>query len=210
MSFSTGGTPKKICARAEVRIFARAGPKSRGAEHAVRAKLVNGIKLAKSRAGRPKKASLRGGVKCLRGGNKCASGPPYSLGLFQQQMPDMLLKIIPYYVGKTLFRLERIESAWMNVSWGSGQIGDLYSALNPWRAVDSALAGPAFSGLKTLEIATGGARWVCSELPKHMPLTVARGVLQIGQSYFWVCAKNIDETSHPHPYRVEYIPKLRQ
>ncbi|KAJ7491607.1 hypothetical protein B0H11DRAFT_1911870 [Mycena galericulata] len=78
MSFSAGGTPKKICARAEVRIFARAGPKSRGAEHAVGAKLVDRIKLAKSRAGRPKKASLRGGVKCLRGGNKCASGPPYT------------------------------------------------------------------------------------------------------------------------------------
>ncbi|KAJ7441910.1 hypothetical protein B0H11DRAFT_2292211 [Mycena galericulata] len=78
MSFSAGGTPKKILrARAEVWFWARAGPKSRGAEHAVRAKLVDGIKLAKSRAARPKKACLRGGVKCLRGGNKCASGPPY-------------------------------------------------------------------------------------------------------------------------------------
>ncbi|KAJ7443750.1 hypothetical protein B0H11DRAFT_1931419 [Mycena galericulata] len=77
------GASKKICARAEVRIFARAGPKSRGAEHAVGAKLVDGIKLAKSRAGRPKKASLRGGVKCLRGGNKCASGPPYADGMFR-------------------------------------------------------------------------------------------------------------------------------
>ncbi|KAJ7443749.1 hypothetical protein B0H11DRAFT_1931418 [Mycena galericulata] len=75
MSFSAGGTPKKICARAEVRIFARAGPKSRGAEHAVGAKLVDRIKLAKSRAGRPKKASLRGGVKCLRGGNKWRNMP---------------------------------------------------------------------------------------------------------------------------------------
>ncbi|KAJ7441277.1 hypothetical protein B0H11DRAFT_2351016 [Mycena galericulata] len=56
--------------------FARAGPKSRGAEHAVRAKHVDGIKLPNSRAGTPKKASLRGGVKSLRGGNKSASGPP--------------------------------------------------------------------------------------------------------------------------------------
>ncbi len=49
---------------------------SRGAEHAVRAKHVDGIKTLKSRAGIPIKACLRGRVKRLRGGNKCASGPP--------------------------------------------------------------------------------------------------------------------------------------
>ncbi|KAJ7433958.1 hypothetical protein B0H11DRAFT_2208625 [Mycena galericulata] len=45
-------------------------PNSRGAEHAVRAKYIDGIKMSKSRAGIPKKACLRGGVKSLRGGNK--------------------------------------------------------------------------------------------------------------------------------------------
>ncbi|KAJ7501709.1 hypothetical protein B0H11DRAFT_1907634 [Mycena galericulata] len=50
---------------------------TRGAEHAVRAKYVDPIKTSKSRAGTPKKACLRGGVKSLRGGNKSASGPPY-------------------------------------------------------------------------------------------------------------------------------------
>ncbi|KAJ7429457.1 hypothetical protein B0H11DRAFT_2406428 [Mycena galericulata] len=62
-------TKENSRARAEVRFCARAGPKSRGAEHAVRAKHVDGIKLPNSRAGTPKKASLRGGVKSLRGGH---------------------------------------------------------------------------------------------------------------------------------------------
>ncbi|KAJ7431252.1 hypothetical protein B0H11DRAFT_1941956 [Mycena galericulata] len=69
--------PQFLRARAEVRFCARAGSKSRGAEHAVRAKHVDGIKTSNSRAGTPKKANLRGGVKSLRGGNKSASGPPY-------------------------------------------------------------------------------------------------------------------------------------
>ncbi|KAJ7464977.1 hypothetical protein B0H11DRAFT_1922396 [Mycena galericulata] len=63
---------------------ARADSKSRarpaqvcGAELAERAKHVDGIKLPNSRAGTPKKANLRGGVKSLRGGNKSVSEPPY-------------------------------------------------------------------------------------------------------------------------------------
>ncbi|KAJ7491584.1 hypothetical protein B0H11DRAFT_2191300 [Mycena galericulata] len=52
------------------------------AEHDVRTKHIDGIKLLNSRAETPKKANLRGGVKCLRGGNKSASGPPYKLAFF--------------------------------------------------------------------------------------------------------------------------------
>ncbi|KAJ7509801.1 hypothetical protein B0H11DRAFT_2216680 [Mycena galericulata] len=88
------------------------------------------------------------------------------------QMPEVLLKTIPHLSSPELVT---ISMSRMNVPWGSGQIGNLDSALNPWRAVDSALAGPAFAGLKTLEIATGGARWMpprrntIPSQPKNIP-----------------------------------------
>ncbi|KAJ7463391.1 hypothetical protein B0H11DRAFT_2240865 [Mycena galericulata] len=85
------------------------------------------------------------------------------------QMPEVLLKTIPHLSSPELVT---ISMSRMNVPWGSGQIGNLDSALNPWRAVDSALAGPAFAGLKTLEIAT---RWMpprrntIPSQPKNIP-----------------------------------------
>ncbi|KAJ7451427.1 hypothetical protein B0H11DRAFT_1927750 [Mycena galericulata] len=75
-----GGITKESFARARKFGFSNAAvwvPNSRGAEHAVRAEYVDGIKASKSRAGILKKACLRGGVKSLQGGNESKCRPPY-------------------------------------------------------------------------------------------------------------------------------------
>ncbi|KAJ7440526.1 hypothetical protein B0H11DRAFT_1933694 [Mycena galericulata] len=75
-----GGITKESFARARKFGFSNAAewvPNSRGAEHAVRAEYVDGIKASKSRAGILKKACLRGGVKSLQGGNESECRPPY-------------------------------------------------------------------------------------------------------------------------------------
>ncbi|KAJ7509805.1 hypothetical protein B0H11DRAFT_1257996 [Mycena galericulata] len=91
-------------------------------------------------------------------------------------IPGVLLKIIPHLSSPELAAID------MFTPWWLGELSNMNDTVDLWHHLDTALASPVFIGLQTLTIQVHyelHKQWLFDELPKHMPLTFARGVLQI-------------------------------
>lgn len=89
-------------------------------------------------------------------------------------MAEVLLKTIPHLSSTELATII-IVKRWPFYDDPEG----LDDTVNLWHSIDSAIAGPMFAGLRALTIDAGLTPWFSQNLPKHMPLTVARGALRI-------------------------------
>ncbi|KAJ7723968.1 hypothetical protein DFH07DRAFT_971393 [Mycena maculata] len=96
---------------------------------------------------------------------------------------DILLAALPYLCAPEL------ASIMLQAPYGSTLASEVLDPLPDadvclrdgatWRAIDMALAGEMFTGLRTLAVGGGGKAWFGPHLARYMPLCATRGILVV-------------------------------